>query len=282
VTTATTGLPAPEAVRSRAASENFSVASLLLGPRTRDHLLAVYDFARYVDELGDSIDGDRIAVLHEAMRQLDLAFAGHATDPVFVQLTPTIHACALSRGPFLRLIEANRRDQVHHDYGTWDELLGYCELSANPVGELVLEVFGAKTPETLALSDDVCTALQVIEHLQDVGEDARNGRVYLPREHRSEFGVTVEDLHAPTASEPLRRLVSHEAERARTLLASGTRLVRALHGRARIAVAGYVGGGRAQLAALHEAGYDVLSSTPKASRGQRLRSTTALLLGVAR
>jgi squalene synthase HpnC len=282
VTAATTRLPAPEAVRSRAASENFSVASLLLGRRTRDHLLAVYDFARYVDELGDSVEGDRIAVLHEAMRQLDLAFAGHATDPVFVELTPTIHACALSREPFLRLIEANRRDQVHHDYGTWDELLGYCELSANPVGELVLEVFGAKTPETLALSNDVCTALQVIEHLQDVGEDARNGRIYLPREHRSEFGVSVDDLHAPSASEPLRRLVSHEAERARTLLASGTRLVRALRGRARIAVAGYVGGGRAQLAALHDAGYDVLSSTPKASRGQRLRSTTIVLLGAGR
>ena len=277
MTTATTRLPAPGAVRSRAATENFSVASLLLGPRTRDHLLTVYDFARYVDELGDSVEGDRLAVLHEAMRQLDLAFAGHATDPVFRQLTPTIHACALSRGPFLRLIEANRRDQLHHDYGTWDELLGYCELSANPVGELVLEVFGAKTPETLALSDDVCTALQVIEHLQDVGEDARNGRVYLPREHRSEFGVAVEDLHAATASEPLRRLVSHEAERARELLRSGTRLVHALHGRARLAVAGYVGGGRAQLVALHHAGYDVLSSTPKASRGLRVRATLGVL-----
>lgn len=282
MTTATTPRPSPDAVRSRAATENFSVASLLLGPRTREHLLAIYDFARYIDELGDAVEGDRLAALHEAMRQLDLAFAGHATDPVFRQLTPAIHACALSRGPFLRLIEANRRDQVHHDYGTWDELLGYCELSANPVGELVLEVFGAKTPQTLALSDDVCTALQVIEHLQDVGEDARNGRIYLPREHRQEFGVSVDDLHAASASEPLRRLVSHEAERAGELLRSGTPLVRALHGRARLAVAGYVGGGRAQLLALEAARYDVLAATPKATRGQLVRATLAVLRGGGR
>jgi squalene synthase HpnC len=277
VTTATTRLPAQEAVRSRAATENFSVASLLLGARTRGHLLAVYDFARYVDELGDSLEGDRLAALDDAAQQVDLAFAGRATDPVFRRLTHTIHACTLSRGPFLRLIEANRRDQLHHDYGTWDELLAYCELSANPVGELVLEVFGAKTSERLALSDDVCTALQVIEHLQDVGEDASHGRIYLPREHRSELGVTPDDLTAASAGEPLRRLVAQEAERARELLDSGTQLVRSLRGRARLAVAGYVGGGRAQLVALDRAGYDVLSSTPKASKGLRVRATLALL-----
>jgi squalene synthase HpnC len=277
VTTATTGLPAPEAVRSRAASENFSVASLLLGPRTRDHLLAVYDFARYVDELGDSVDGDRIAVLHEAMRQLDLAFAGHATDPVFVQLTPTIHACALSRGPFLRLIEANRRDQVQPEYETWADLVSYCELSANPVGQLVLAVFGVETPERVALSDDVCTALQVVEHVQDVREDALAGRIYMPGEDRRRHAVQRDELTAASLTPGLRAVLELECDRARELLRSGLALVGSLHGRARLAVAGYVGGGVAALDALRDAGYDVLSQAPRPSKATRLRATLAVL-----
>src|SRR5581483_2146373 len=201
---------AAHAIRARAAGENFSVAPLLLGRATAARLHAIYDFARLVDELGDSAEGDRLRLLDDAEAELDRAFAGEAAAPVFRALEPLIADCSLPRGPFVRLIDANRRDQLHPELATYEELLDYCTLSANPVGELVLHVFGAATPERVALSDSVCTGLQLVEHWQDVAEDARNGRVYLPAEDRERFGVEREQLVAPHASERLRRLLAFE------------------------------------------------------------------------
>ena len=146
--------------------------------------------------------------------------------------------------PFHDLIEANRRDQVVHDYATFDELVGYCRLSANPVGRVVLAVLDAATPERIEWSDDVCTALQLIEHWQDVGEDARAGRVYLPADDRRTFGVGRDELAGDHASPALRALMRFEVARARALLdASGVALCAALTGRARLLVAGFVGWG---------------------------------------
>ena len=148
--------------------------------------------------------------------------------------------------------------------------MDYCDLSANPVGELVLYVFDAATPERIALSDRVCTALQLAEHWQDVGEDFRRGRVYLPGEDRARFRVEPEQLGASSAGPQLRELLAFETERARSLLDEGAPLVGTLRGRARIAVAGYVGGGRATLDAIERA-IDVLRSTPRATRAQKAR-----------
>lgn len=274
-------LPAAEAVRGRASTENFSVASYLLGGAVRRHLMAVYGFARLVDELGDTVDGDRLAALDEAEAELDRAFAGDARTELFREVQATVRACRLERGPFARLIEANRRDQVQHDYETWADLVSYCELSANPVGELVLGVFGARTPERVAWSDDVCTALQVVEHVQDVREDALAGRVYMPAEDRRRHGVSDADLSAAAPTPGLRAVLELECDRARELLRSGRPLVRSLRGRARLAVAGYVGGGLAALEALTAAGYDVLTSAPRPSSATRLRATLRVLGGVA-
>jgi squalene synthase HpnC len=281
MTTAAAAFPPVEDVRKRARSENFSVASLILGTRVRAGLLAVYDFARLVDELGDSAAGDRLAALDEAEAELDRAFAGRATTPVFQRLQPLIASTPLPRDPFLRLIEANRRDQAQSEYESFDDLVGYCELSANPVGELVLHVFGAATPDRIELSNDVCTALQVIEHLQDVREDALAGRIYLPREDREAFGVDRTELTRERASEALRSLVAFECGRAAELIASGIRLAASLPLRARIAIAGYTGGGVANLDAIAAAGHDVLRATPKATRPQRLKATARILVRAA-
>lgn len=221
-------VPTEDEILERASSENFSVASLVLGRATREHLLAIYGFARLVDQLGDDVDGDRLAHLDDLERDLDRIYdGGRPEHAVMRTLTPTVRALSLPREPFLRLIEANRRDQRQASYDTYADLVDYCDLSANPVGELVLHVFGVATPERIALSDDVCTALQVIEHLQDIEEDAGRGRVYIPAGEFDTF-----------------------ASRARTSLDRGAPLVGTLRGRARIAVAGYVGGGRAALDAL--------------------------------
>ncbi len=271
--------PSPEAIRARAGGENFSVASALLGRNTVRELLTIYDYARLVDELGDAAPGDRSALLDLLEEEVDAAFAGAARHPIVCALAETIREHRLPRGPFERLIEANRRDQVRPEYETFAELVEYCELSANPVGELVLHVFGAASPTTVELSDDVCTALQLIEHWQDVGEDAAHGRIYLPAEDRERFGVRDDDLRSEATSRALRRLLAFESERAADLLMSGRLLVDALHGRAKLAIAGYVGGGRAALAALADADYDVLGGRVRAGRPDRAWLTLRTLGG---
>lgn len=269
----------PEAILARAATENFSVASALLGPRTCAHLRAVYGFARMVDEIGDEAQGDRLVFLDLVERDLGRMFAGEAPAvPLLRRLAPTVRELGLPREPFLRLIEANRRDQVVTRYETFADLRAYCVLSANPVGELVLHVFGQATPARLVLSDRVCTALQLVEHWQDVREDYCRGRIYLPREDLARFGVAPTDLGATSASERLRSLLAFEAERTRALLDTGAPLVRLLRGRARIAVAGYVGGGRAALHAIETARYDVLAEDARAGRARRARETLGALI----
>ncbi|HEY7537727.1 MAG TPA: squalene synthase HpnC [Gaiellaceae bacterium] len=271
----TGSLPSEAAILPLADRENFSVASLVLGRATRDHLLAIYGFARLADQLGDEVDGDRLAQLDRLEQDLNRAYESEPEHPVLRRLAPTVRALDLPRGPFLRLIEANRRDQEKVAYATFDELLAYCVLSANPVGELVLHVFGVATPERIALSDLVCTGLQLVEHWQDVAEDARRGRIYLPAEDLDRFGVTSGELTAASAGERLRALLAFEVGRARELLDEGAPLVGTLTGRARFAVAGYVGGGRANADAIVAAAYDVLAGPPKARGRSRLRATLA-------
>lgn len=261
--------PSADAVLARAPGENFTVASALLGRRTARHLRAIYGYARLVDELGDAAPGDRRELLDLLEQEIDEAFAGTPRHQLMRDLAETIRECELPRAPFERLLEANRRDQAQPEYETYEDLLSYCGLSANPVGELVLHVFGAATDERIAHSDDVCTALQLIEHWQDVGEDAARGRIYLPAEDRASFGVEREELVAATTSPSLRRLLAFESERAAELLSSGRRLVSSLRGRARIAVAGYVGGGRGALDALAACEYDVLAVRARSSRTRR-------------
>jgi squalene synthase HpnC len=276
------GTPAAEAVMARAAGENFTVASRLLPRRERRHLLAIYGFARLVDELGDSLPGDRGAALDWLEGELDQAYAGRASHPLLVALEPTLAQCALPREPFARLIEANRVDQRTTRYATWEQLRAYCALSADPVGELVLRVCGLATPPRIALSDAICTALQLAEHCQDVAEDLAAGRVYLPLEDLERFGASEQDLHAGHAGAPLRGVIAFEVARARALLAEGAPLVRELRGRLRVAVAGYVAGGRAALRAIERADHDVLAGPPRAGTVLRLRCLAGTLLAPAR
>lgn len=264
-------------VLAQAQHENFPVALRLLPRRTRARLEAVYGFARLVDDAGDVASGDRVALLDWLDEDLDRAFAGEAQHPLLRRLTPLVRELRLEPGPFRRLIDANRQDQTVTRYRTWEELEAYCRLSATPVGELVLCILEAGTPERVRRSDAVCTGLQLAEHLQDVGEDLGRGRIYLPQEDLQRFAVTEADLDAEAPGEPVRALLSFEVERARTLLAEGVPLVSSLTGRDRVAVAAFVGGGRAALDAVERSAYDVLRSSPHASKVTRLRATLAVL-----
>jgi squalene synthase HpnC len=186
-------------------------------------------------------------------------------------LAAVVGECGVPQQVFADLIRANRQDQVVTRYPAFSDLAGYCELSANPVGRIVLYVFGAATPERMILSDQVCTALQLAEHWQDVAEDYQAGRIYLPAEDMEQFGCAESDLAAPSAGPALRALMAFEVERAGRLLDEGAPLVGNLHGSARVAVAGYVAGGRAALAAITAAGHDVLRATHKPRRGRLAR-----------
>jgi squalene synthase HpnC len=295
-------IPDAQAVMGRASGENFSVAARVLPREDRAHLLAVYGFARLADELGDAHEGERLAALGWLEGELDRAYAGHARHPLLQSLQATLAGCDLPREPFRRLIEANRLDQRVGSYETWGQLQGYCELSANPVGELVLRVFGLATPERIALSDRVCTALQVAEHLQDLAEDVPRGRLYLPAEDLARFGCSHEQLiglvskgggegegcgvriGAPahseepsTGRERLREAICLQTARAHELLGAGVPLVRSVPGRPKLAVAAFVAGGRAALDAIARADFDVLNGAPRASRPRRAWAVVRVL-----
>jgi len=261
---------------ANASGENFPVALRVLPARHRRHLTNLYFFARLTDDLGDEAQGEenitdlRLRLLDELAADIDRIYSGkEPRSPVIKAMADTVRECDVPAKPLLDLIQANRQDQLVARYRTYAELEQYCELSANPVGQIVLYIFGVATPRRIELSDSICTALQLAEHWQDVAEDLARGRIYLPGEDLERFGVDEDDLAAASASGNIKQLMTFETDRAERLLDSGAPLVHTLHGAARLAVAGYLAGGRAALAAIRAQDYDVLRGTPR-PRKQRL------------
>lgn len=274
-------LPGSEAILAKQGGENFSVALRVLPSQIREALVAIYGFARLVDELGDSFEGDRLAALSAVDRDLARLFDGDtATHPLLQALATPIERFGLPAEPLHDLVEANRMDQRITRYARFSDLREYCRYSADPVGRLVLAVFGVATPERLSLSDSVCTGLQLTEHWQDVAEDIRvHGRIYLPGRDLRRFGVREEDLRKERATPALRDLMLFEAARARRWLQEGQALVGSLRGHARLAVSAFAAGGHAALDALEAAEGDVLRATPRPSRPRRILHALRLLLG---
>lgn len=278
------GLPTPEDVLGRVAGENFAVASRLLPGTARRHLLAFYGFARFTDQIGDAYTGDRLA----ALDWLDQETARALGEPASARVHPLVGAAArsvnelgLAPQPLFDLIEANRRDQTVHSYPDFPALVDYCRLSANPVGRLVLGAFGYRDEARLALSDAVCTALQLVEHWQDVREDALAGRVYLPADDLRRFGVDPAELTgAAPAGQALRSLMAFEAARARSWMDRGAALVGLVTGRPRLAVLGFVAGGRAALDDLAGRDFDCLAAPSRP--GGRSLARNLLLTATAR
>jgi squalene synthase HpnC len=265
------GVTRAEEVAANASGENFPVALRVLPERHRRHLTALYCFARLTDDVGDQArekgqtDADlRLRLLDDLAADVARIYQGATPhSPVMRDMAVTVAECQVPAQPLLDLIQANRQDQRVTRYATFADLGRYCELSANPVGQIVLYIFGAATQDRITLSDSVCTALQLAEHWQDVAEDLANGRIYLPAEDLERFGVTEADLAAPSAGPAVKNLMRFETERAREILDEGAPLVGTLRGAARVAVAGYLAGGRAALAAIRASRYDVLRATAR-------------------
>lgn len=257
---------------ARAKRENFPVASRVLRAERRRQLLDVYVLARLIDDVGDEAPADRLALLNLIDEDLDRVAGGRPTLAPVAAIAPLARERAVPVQPFHDLVAANRMDQQVTRYADMAALRDYCRLSAEPVGRLVLALWDLADERRMALSDDVCTGLQIAEHLQDVGEDLQAGRIYLPEDALTRHEVTPELLAA--ASIPAGRLTADEqariaslladvSERARMLLAAGPSLTRLVPGVLRVAIAGFTAGGLAALDAVRAAGADAVHVTPR-------------------
>jgi squalene synthase HpnC len=251
--------------------ENFSVASLWLPRERRRHFHALYAFCRQTDDLGDLAPGDRLALLDNWEQRLLQAFDGDGDEePVFVALRQTALECSIPVSLFLRLIEANRRDQACVRFATFDDLLEYCSYSATPVGRMVLCALGYRDEARACLADATCIGLQLANFWQDVARDLEVGRVYIPVEDMTRFGVQERQLASAIAGEDFRRLMRFEVERARAFFRRGSGLERLVDRRARADIWLFRRGGESVLDAITAAGYDVLSRRPVVSPVRRL------------
>jgi squalene synthase HpnC len=235
--------------------ENFPVASILAPARLRRPIAVIYHFARSADDLADEGDApasQRLASLDAYRIQLDRIARGHeATTPLFRALQQEIVARKLPVQPFRDLLDAFSQDVVKSRYADFAELLDYCRRSANPVGRLMLYLFDSATPQHIAWSDAICTALQLINFWQDVGIDWGKGRVYLPQDELQTYGVTEAQIETRHVDDHWRQLMQFQITRTTAMLESGAPLGDALTGRAGLEIRAVIAGGRTMLRKLH-------------------------------
>ncbi|MBI5861201.1 MAG: squalene synthase HpnC [Rhodocyclales bacterium] len=249
--------------------ENFPVASFLLPAHLRGPVAAIYAFARSADDFADEGNlaaDERLALLNGYREELDrLAHDEPTRHPLFLRLRPVIACHALPLQLFHDLLDAFAQDVAHDRYANFDELMDYCRRSANPVGRLLLHLFAAATPENLKDSDAICSALQLINHWQDVGIDAGKGprgRIYLPADDMANFGVSAESILRRSTSAEFCALMHFEVERARALMHSGAPLGRRLPGRIGMEIRAIIAGGLRILEKIEAVDYDVFNRRP--------------------
>ena len=257
--------------------ENFTIGSWLLPRGKRKHIYAIYAFCRSVDDLGDEFRGDRLTALDAWESGLLDCYDGSPRHPYMIALQETIRTFDIPRDPFLKLIQANRMDQMNTRYATFRDLEHYCQHSANPVGHLVLHVFGYRDEERQRLSDYTCTALQLANFWQDVARDHAMGRVYVPLDEMERFGYSEAQLAKGIFNRQFRDLMAFEVERARGLFRRGLKLLDTLDGCLKLEVALFSSGGMKILDAIERQEYDVLSKRPEISNAAKVR----LMVGTA-
>jgi squalene synthase HpnC len=263
---------------ARSHYENFPVRGPLLLPSERRDLAAIYAFCRTTDDLGDEAEGDRVLLLTAWRQLVETALDGHpsAAEPVLVSLSRTTRRRALAPDLFLRLIEANRRDQIFHRYPDRAALLDYCHHSATPVGRMVLGVAGADGDELHAMADATCIGLQLANFWQDLARDRDRGRCYLPLADCRRHGLDPDlELTLPSASTALRALVAEEVVWAREHLTLGWPLADRLPLRWRPLVRAFTRGGWSICDAIERQGYDTISFRPALRPRERSRMLLA-------
>lgn len=252
--------------------ENFPVASVLLPQRLREPVAAIYAFARSADDFADEGErsaAERLALLDGYQRQLDAIADGEPIDdPLFRRLADVIKVHRLPLRPFRDLLDAFSQDVVQTRYADFRELTDYCRRSANPVGRLLLHLFRADSPKNLEYSDAICSALQLINHWQDVGIDAGKPepRIYLPMEDLVFYGVPENDVLRRVATTDFRSLMRFQVDRARKLMKEGEPLGWLLGGRIGLEIRTIVAGGLRILEKIEAVDYDVFQHRPVLER----------------
>jgi squalene synthase HpnC len=262
--------------------ENFSVVSVLLPKHLRQDFCNVYAFCRIADDLGDEV-GDRgkaLEYLGDFRRQLMACYAGEARTAVFVALGATIRRHDIPMKPFDDLIRAFEQDQTVTRYADFPQVVDYCTKSADPVGRIVLYMCGYRDERRQALSDKICTALQLINFWQDVRRDIlERDRIYLPSEDMARFGVTEGQLREGRVTEEFRALIKFEVERTEGMFAEGGALLPLLEGRVRKQIALFRKGGLAICTAVRRQGFDTLTRRPRLSKWQKMKLILGTMVG---
>lgn len=256
--------------------ENFPVGSILLPSTLRGHFYSIYAFARIADDIADETQmahspDARLALLARWREMLVDCYGGTASHPVFVALADTTSKFALPLILFEDLISAFRQDVTKRRYETFTELLDYCRRSANPIGRLVLLLFGYGGEGLHRLSDLICTGLQLTNHWQDLALDVARDRVYLPNEDLARFGLSVEDLKSAGRRNEICRLLAFEVGRTRGFFEDGEPLCDAVAGRLALELRAVWLGGVTILDRIERSGYDVLSRRPRITTLDKLR-----------
>jgi len=244
--------------------ENFPVASLLLPRAKRRYVAAIYAFAREADDFADepAYAGRRAEMLADWRRRLDRASGGEADHPVFIALSDTIARHRLPVSLLHDLISAFEQDVRVTSYDGFDDLLGYCRLSANPVGRLVLHLFGLSDEALMLQSDSICTGLQLANFWQDVGIDLDKGRCYIPAEDLARFRCSREQLATRRVSPPFVEVMRYQVARTRSLFARGAALPAAVGGRLGFELTMVLLGGLRILEMIEAVEYDVFTRRP--------------------
>jgi len=266
---------------ARSHYENFSVASWFLPERLRQHFFNVYAYCRISDDLGDEV-GDTAAslqLLDQWETELDACYEGHPRHPVFVALAGTVRKFEIPKHEFADLLTAFRQDQSITRYETFNDLLGYCRFSANPVGHLVLYLCGYGDSERQLLSDYTCTALQLANFWQDVSADFAKGRIYLPLEDLRRFGVREESIRDGENTSTFCEMMKFEVERTREWFNQGMPLIAKVDRALAPDIELFSRGGEEILNAIECQHYAVLGRRPTISKTRKLALVARAALG---
>lgn len=262
---------------ARSHYENFPVGSFLIPRPLRKHFYSIYAFARTADDFADEGSSEsitareRLAMINEWRRMLREAFAGRATHPVFIALARTQEQFDLPVSLFEDLLSAFSQDVTTGGYETFDDLLDYCRRSANPVGRLILMLFGYREEKFFRWSDDICTALQLTNHWQDVSIDLEKDRLYIPVRDLERFGLSVEDIRRGEATDSFRKLMQVELGRTREMLARGKPLCVAVRGRLAFELRAIWMAGATIAERIEESDCDVFSRRPVITSSDKIR-----------
>ena len=266
---------------ARSHYENFSVATWFLPARLRQHFYNVYAYCRISDDLGDEV-GDTAAsleLLDQWQRELDACYDGSPKHPVFVALAETVRKFEIPQHEFSDLLIAFRQDQSVTRFESFNDVIGYCQYSANPVGHLVLYLCGYRDAERQQLSDDTCTALQLANFWQDVSVDYEKGRIYLPLEDLRRFGVTEGDIAAKRNTPSFIEMMKFEVDRAHDWFRRGLPLIGKVDHELAVDLELFTRGGQEILRAIEKQGYAVLGNRPAISKPRKLALVARAALG---